>query len=139
MKDAKYNVNSGNYEDALACIDTCIEAIKKYQSEVVLADQSEAGWELVDRMGEGAVDREIKNLEKRILDERRSKRKGRDDHGEEIHQNVKQGRSGARSFGPCVWCGSDGHGYKFCHQWKVFVMNRNFKKVDSNQGCLLSD
>lgn len=120
IKDAKYNIQSGCYEDALACLDTCVEALKKYQSQIILADQSEAGWELVDRMGEGAVDREIKTLEKKILEERRSKRKGRDDpEGDQIHQVAKQGRSGARSFGPCIWCGGSGHGYKFCEQWKV--------------------
>ena len=26
---------------------------------------------------------------------------------------------GSRSLGACVWCGRDGHGYKYCHQFKA--------------------
>ena len=29
-----------------------------------------------------------------------------------------KGNSGSRSQGACVWCGNDGHGYKFCYTFK---------------------
>ena len=50
LSDAKFFLKSGQTEDCLACLETAIEAITKYKKDILIADVSPAGWELVERM-----------------------------------------------------------------------------------------
>ena len=124
LKEAKYSLEQGNTEDGIACIDTCIQAIEKYQKDIVIADNSAAGWELVDKLSEVPLDQNILAVEKRILEQRKSKKQRRDVEGErgENIQGSKQSTNGNKpAYGPCVWCSAAGHGYKYCSAFKADV------------------
>ena len=121
--DTKYALESDNIEDARTHIDACFEAFMTYEKEIVLADSSAVGWELIDRLGEGSDEKDARAVERKILDERRARKRTRQDgQREDSSVNVK-GNGGNPKFGPCVWCGGMGHGYKFCPQWKDDVAN----------------
>ncbi len=78
LQDAKYHLEAGCTQDAISCIDACDEACKEYQADIILADKSEAGWELVDRLGQDQKDRDIRALERKIIEERRAKKSKND-------------------------------------------------------------
>lgn len=122
LKDAKYSLESGNVEEGVTCIEACVEAINKYQRDIQLADKSAVGWELVERLGQGPEDRDVRALERKILEERRiNKKRKQDEHQGEDIQSPKSQAPGSKLFGPCVWCSGAGHGYKYCRIWKSDV------------------
>ena len=127
LQEAKYGLDNGNLEDAQACINTCIEAIAKYQKDIVIADGSPCGWELIERISEGPVDRDVVATERRILEERKAAAaaKKRTDERERTEgvQGPSRSAQNPRSFGPCIWCGGQGHGYKHCSVWKADVQS----------------
>ena len=127
LQDAKYHLEASNIEEAIACIDACEEACKLYQADIELADRSEAGWELVERLGQNQKDRDIKNTERKILEERKAK-KAKSDHGKVNNKDATERSAGsghhygaAKNFAPCIWCGAGNHSYKFCYTWKADV------------------
>ncbi len=127
LQDAKYHLDAGNTEEAVACIDACDEACKLYQADIEIADRSEAGWELVERLGQNQKDRDIKTIERKIIEERRAKKSK--NVNEKVHnKNATERPAGsgqqygaAKSFSPCIWCGAGNHSYKFCYTWKADV------------------
>jgi hypothetical protein len=123
IQDALYAIEGENPEEASTHLKACLEALKTYQKEVVLADNSECGWELVSRLGEGSEDREVKALERKILEERRTRKRPRNDGPKDDNSSAAGKGAGASKFGPCVWCNGAGHGYKFCEAWKSDVAN----------------
>ena len=127
LQDAKYHLEAGCEKEAIACIDACDEACKVYQADIVLADRSEAGWELVERLGQDQKDRDIRNIERKIIEERKAK-KSKNDQPNYNSKNVDGGSSGsggqasgAKNWSPCIWCGAGNHSYKFCYIWKADV------------------
>ena len=60
----------------------------------------------------------VKALESQILQEQRGRKRPAENGFYEDSQNPTAGPSGYR-FGPCIWCGGQGHMYKSCRQWKV--------------------
>ena len=79
LKDAKYSFENGNTEDAVGYIDSCIEAIDKYQKDIILADNSVCGWELVEKLTEGPIDRDILAVERKIIEDRKSRKRPRNE------------------------------------------------------------
>ena len=94
-----------------------------------MADQSEAGWTLIDKLGKSRVPSEIKATETAILSDRRGKKRAYGNGFSSDSQNFGQNPSppnfgpgpSAQRFGPCIWCGGQGHGYKTCRAWKEDV------------------
>ncbi len=67
IQDAKYHLEAGCTQEAIACMDACDEACKLYQADIVLADKSEAGWELVERLGQDQKERLLKKERQRRI------------------------------------------------------------------------
>ena len=129
---AKYALENENLEDVLVHLDACYEAFLSYEREILLADKSPAGWELINRLGEGREEKDVRTTERQILEERRVRKRARYDGPKEDPPNTGKGNGGPAKFnGPCVWCGGAGHGYKFCKQWKEDV-SHNRAIFDTN-------
>ena len=124
IEDGIYFLESDQKEDALACLKAHKEAIDQRIADIKLADQSEAGWTLIDKLGKSRVPSEIKATETAILTDRRGKKRayGFPSDIQNFGQNPSPPNFGpgpsVQRFGPCIWCGGQGHGYKTYHAWK---------------------
>ena len=76
-----------------------------------------------DKGKRGLIKRERSRSRSRSAGRRsRSRSNGRrSDKG----KGVGKGSSGSRSQGACVWCGKDGHGYKFCYKFQADCASGN--------------
>ena len=70
IEDGIYFLEANQKDDALACLKAHKEEIDKRLADIKLADQSEAGWSLIDSLGSSRVPSEIKATEKAILTNR---------------------------------------------------------------------
>ncbi len=77
--DAKYALQNENLEDVRIHLDACYEAFLSYEREIILADKSPAGWELINRLGEGREEKDVRSIEIQILEERRVRTRARYD------------------------------------------------------------
>ena len=71
ITDAIFFLEAGQTDDARACLDAHKAALEKFLSEVKLADSSEAGWTLIDRIKYSPPGANVATLEAAILEERR--------------------------------------------------------------------
>ena len=125
--DARYFMEANQGKKALECVNGCLAAIDTYQTQIKLADGSPAGWELVDRLGLGDAERDIKKLEATILEERKNKKK-KNGQGNSSGNNNKGGKGG-----PCPWCASGQHSdLAHCRLFKSDVDNKR-AKFDSSK------
>ena len=75
VADAIQSIDRQDLEKAKLTLGALLENLKSFQEDIKLADSSPAGWALVDRIKENTDSkrsREIRSLEKEILDERKA-------------------------------------------------------------------
>ena len=130
--DAKYYLEVGQQEGALACVNQCLKSVDDYIEQIIRADNSPAGWPLIDRLGLNTEEQQIKKIKNEILEERRSKQKK---NGNGKNSNKKAGGNGGggggggrgnnSNDGPCTYCASGYHSMGQCRILKADVANKS--------------